>query len=136
MPIHLPAAIIPQVKVLFRIVVYMTRGSIAHQRLKQLLRLQVSNGVRYNLQYTSKSIPGIVRFLDKVVAGFKRKLWAVMMEEVKVRSSQWLATMVSAHLLVPTFKNFAVRDKMLLRRCAAHHCELASHPAFTTSITS
>ena len=100
MPIHLPAAVIPQVKILFRSVVYMTRGGIAHRRLKEVLRLQVANGVTYNLRYTSKSIPGILHFLGKAVAGFKRKLWlastfrAIMTDEVKVGTSQWLATAV------------------------------------------
>ena len=97
MPLALPTAVTPQVKVLFRTVLYMVRNGIGHQQLKRLMHLQKENGVKYDLKYHSHYVPVVLHFLAAACKDFVRQKWAVatwrsvMVDEVKVGDQQWLS---------------------------------------------
>ena len=104
LPIQLPVAVIPQVRVLFRTVIYMVKNSVAHRQLGRLLAVQRANGVVYNLRYKSSYVVVVLQFLASVVRKYLRQMWmrsvwrAVMTDEVKVGTNQWLAVMARLFL--------------------------------------
>lgn len=97
MVIPLPASAIPQVKVLFRTVVFMVRHGLAHRLLPPLLQLQKLNGASYDLRYTSRHVPVVLHFLAAACKDYIRRKWvdarwrSLMIDEVKVADEQWLS---------------------------------------------
>ena len=104
MQVQLPTAIIPQVKVVFRTVVYMVKSHLAHRQLHRLLALHKANGVVYTLRYKSSYCVVLLKFLGAMVRKYLRRLWihsvwrAVRTDEVKVGIAQWL--FVTARIFV------------------------------------
>ena len=91
-------------QILFRTVLYMARTAGSYNQLRALLRLQVLNGVTYELRYGRKYVPVVLKFLAAVARKYLRKLWvtstfrAIMTDEVKVADSQWLSTAARLYL--------------------------------------
>ena len=104
LPVPLPSSILPQVQILFRTVLYMARTAGPYNQLRALLRLQVLNGVTYELRYGRKYVRVVLKFLAAVARKYLRKLWvtstfrAIMTDEVKVADSQWLSTAARFYL--------------------------------------
>ena len=65
LPICLPTAVIPQVQVLLRTVLYMARTGLAHRQLGPLFELQQQNGSVYNLGYASRYATTVMRYLAR-----------------------------------------------------------------------